>query len=94
MRKAFAVLAGAALALAQSPRPVRPTIGEVINRPEFSDRHLRARSLVPAANTPEQFADDIKRERVIAEQVVKDAHIREQRSYDRNQRNLDLAGLR
>jgi len=30
---------------------------------EFRDRHLTARSLVPAANTPEQFAEDMKRER-------------------------------
>jgi tripartite-type tricarboxylate transporter receptor subunit TctC len=52
---------------------VSKDIGEVINKPEFSDRHLKARSLVPAANTPEQFAEDIKRERVIAEKVVKDA---------------------
>jgi tripartite-type tricarboxylate transporter receptor subunit TctC len=62
---------------AGTPKPVidrvSKDIGEVINKPEFSDRHLRARSLVPAANTPEQFADDIKRERVIAEKVVKDA---------------------
>jgi hypothetical protein len=36
-------------------------------------RHLTARSLVPALNTPAQFADDMKRERVVAEQVVKDA---------------------
>ena len=62
---------------AGTPRPVidrvSKDIGAVINNPAFSDRHLRARSLVPAANTPEQFAADIKRERVIAEQVVKDA---------------------
>jgi gluconolactonase len=30
MRKALAILAGAALAAAQSPRPVRPTIGEIV----------------------------------------------------------------
>jgi len=48
-------------------------IGEIINKPEFRDRHLTARSLVPAANTPEQFAEDMKRERVVAEKVVKDA---------------------
>src|SRR6478609_9699213 len=48
-------------------------IGEIVNRPEFRDRHLTARSLVPAANTPEQFAADMKRERVVAEKVVKDA---------------------
>ncbi|WP_198164823.1 Bug family tripartite tricarboxylate transporter substrate binding protein [Rhodoplanes sp. Z2-YC6860] len=52
---------------------VSKDIGEVINKPEFSERHLKARSLVPAANTPEQFAEDIKRERVVAEKVVKDA---------------------
>ncbi len=52
---------------------VSKDIGEVINRPEFRDRHLTARSLVGAANTPEQFAEDIKRERVVAEKVVKDA---------------------
>ena len=48
-------------------------IGGIISDPAFANRHLRARSLVPAANTPEQFADDIRRERPIAERVVKDA---------------------
>src|SRR6478609_8049318 len=52
---------------------VSKDIGEIVNRPEFRDRHLTARSLVPAANTPEQFAEDMKRERVVAEKVVKDA---------------------
>ena len=59
------------------PRPivdrVSKDIGEAINKPEFRDRHLTARSLVPAANTPEQFIADMKRERVVAEKVVKDA---------------------
>jgi len=62
---------------AGTPRPVvdrvSKDIGEIINKPEFRDRHLTARSLVPAANTPEQFAEDMKRERVVAEKVVKDA---------------------
>ena len=52
---------------------VSKDIGEIINRPAFRDRHLTARSLVPAANTPEQFAEEMKRERVVAEKVVKDA---------------------
>ena len=52
---------------------VSKEIGEIVGKPEFRDRHLTARSLVPAANTPEQFADDMKRERVVAEKVVKDA---------------------
>ena len=62
---------------AGTPRPiidrVSRDIGEIIARPEFRDRHLTARSLVPAANTPAEFADMIKRERPIAEKVVKDA---------------------
>ena len=62
---------------AGTPKPivdrVSKDIGEIINRPEFRDRHITARSLVPAANTPEQFADDIKRERMTAEKVVRDA---------------------
>jgi len=62
---------------AGTPRPVvdrvSKDIGEIVNKPEFRDRHLTARSLVPAANTPEQFAEDMKRERVVAEKVVKDA---------------------
>jgi tripartite-type tricarboxylate transporter receptor subunit TctC len=62
---------------AGTPRPVvdrvAKDIGEIINKPEFRDRHLTARSLVPAANTPEQFAEDMRRERVVAEKVVKDA---------------------
>ena len=62
---------------AGTPRPVvdrvSKDIGEIINKPEFRDRHLTARSLVPAANTPEQFAADMKRERLTAEKVVRDA---------------------
>ncbi len=62
---------------AGTPRPVvdrvSKDIGEIINKPEFRDRHLTARSLVPAANTPEQFAADMKRERLTAEKVIRDA---------------------
>jgi tripartite-type tricarboxylate transporter receptor subunit TctC len=62
---------------AGTPKPivdrVSKDIGDIIARPDFRDRILTARSLVPAANTPEQFAADIKRERPTAEKVVKDA---------------------
>jgi len=62
---------------AGTPRPivdrVSKDIGEIVHKPEFRDRHLTARSLVPAANTPEQFAEDMKRERLTAEKVVRDA---------------------
>jgi hypothetical protein len=33
---------------------------------------------VPAINTPEQFAEEIKRDRVVAKQVVKDAGLEPQ----------------
>jgi tripartite-type tricarboxylate transporter receptor subunit TctC len=59
------------------PRPIvdrlNKEITSIINNPEFRDRHLTARSLVPAANTPEEFTEMMKRERPIAEKVVKDA---------------------
>ena len=62
---------------AGTPKPIvdrlSKEIGGIINNPEFRERHLTARSLVRAVNTPEQFAEDMKRERVIAEKVVKDA---------------------
>jgi tripartite-type tricarboxylate transporter receptor subunit TctC len=45
----------------------------IIADPAFSARHLASRSLVPAGNTPEQFAQDIARERATAEKVVRDA---------------------
>ena len=48
-------------------------VASIVRNPAFRDRHLTARSLVPAINTPEQFAADMKRERPVAERVVKDA---------------------
>jgi tripartite-type tricarboxylate transporter receptor subunit TctC len=62
---------------AGAPRPIvdklSKEIGGIINDPAFRDRHLTARSLVPAANTPEQFAEEMRRERTTAEKVVRDA---------------------
>jgi tripartite-type tricarboxylate transporter receptor subunit TctC len=48
-------------------------VNEIVGDPAFRERHLTARSLVPAMNTPEQFAEEIKRDRASAQQVVKDA---------------------
>jgi tripartite-type tricarboxylate transporter receptor subunit TctC len=53
-------------------------IANIVSDPDFRARHLTARSLVPAINTPEQFAEDIKKDRVVAEQVVKDAGLEPQ----------------
>ena len=67
---------------AGTPKPivdrVSKDIGEIISRPEFRDRHITARSLVPAANTPEEFAAQIKQEREVAKNVVKDAGLEPQ----------------
>jgi tripartite-type tricarboxylate transporter receptor subunit TctC len=60
-----------------TPQPIIERLNKevhtVVSKPEFTARHLTARSLVPALNTPEQFAADIKRDRAQAKQVVFDA---------------------
>jgi tripartite-type tricarboxylate transporter receptor subunit TctC len=62
---------------AGTPKPIvdklAKEVASIVNDPAFRDRHLTARSLVPAINTPEQFADEIRKDRVMAQQVVKDA---------------------
>src|SRR4029079_13576797 len=50
---------------------VSKDIGAIMNTPALPERQPTARSLVPAANTPEQLAEDIKRERLTAEKVVR-----------------------
>jgi tripartite-type tricarboxylate transporter receptor subunit TctC len=46
-------------------------VASIVADPAFRKRHLNARSLVPAINTPEQFAADIKKDRAQAQEVVK-----------------------
>ena len=50
------------------PKPIIDKLNKeivaIISDPGFRERHLTARSLVAAANSTEQFAEDIKRERV------------------------------
>jgi tripartite-type tricarboxylate transporter receptor subunit TctC len=62
---------------AGTPKPIidklAKEVASIVSDPAFRDRHLTARSLVPAINTPEQFAEEIKKDRVMAQQVVKDA---------------------
>ena len=48
-------------------------VAAIVNDPGFRERHLTARSLVPAINTPEQFAEEIRKDRAMAERVVKEA---------------------
>ncbi len=62
---------------AGTPKPIvdklAKEIAGIVNDPAFRDRHLTARSMVSAINSPEAFAEEIKKDRVIARQVVKDA---------------------
>jgi tripartite-type tricarboxylate transporter receptor subunit TctC len=45
----------------------------IASQPDFQKRHIIDRSLVPAIGSPEAFADEIKKVRAVAGQVVKDA---------------------
>ena len=65
-----------------TPRPLMDRLNKeihgVMNDPEFRAKHVTARSLVTAINTPEQFADEIAKNRATARQVVKDAGLEPQ----------------
>jgi tripartite-type tricarboxylate transporter receptor subunit TctC len=67
---------------AGTPRPIvdrlAKEVASIVNDPAFRDKHLSQRSLVPAINNPDQFAEEIKKDRVIAEQVVKAAGLEPQ----------------
>ena len=67
---------------AGTPKPIvdklAKEIAAIVNDPTFRERHLTARSLVPAVNTPEQFAAEIRKDRVAAGQVVKEAGLEPQ----------------
>ncbi len=62
---------------AGTPKPIIDKINKdvvaIVNDPAFRERHLSARSLVPAVNTTEQFIAEIKRDRATAPKVLKDA---------------------
>ena len=67
---------------AGTPRPIvdklAKEVAAIVNDTGFRERHLSARSLVPAVNTPEQFAAEIKRDRALAQEVVKAAGVEPQ----------------
>jgi tripartite-type tricarboxylate transporter receptor subunit TctC len=62
---------------AGTPKPIvdrlAKEVAAVVGDPAFHERHLTARSLVPAINSPDEFAQQIKADRAAAERVVKDA---------------------
>ena len=60
---------------AGTPKPLvdklSKEIASIVNEPEFKARHLTARSLVSATNTPAEFAEQIKADRAAAGVVIK-----------------------
>ena len=62
---------------AGTPKPIIDKINKdvvaIVSDPAFRERHLTARSHVPAVNTTEQFIAEIKRDRATAPKVLKDA---------------------
>jgi tripartite-type tricarboxylate transporter receptor subunit TctC len=60
-----------------TPRPMVDKlvkeVSSVLAEPAFREKQLTARSLVPAGSVTEKFADELKRDRAEAEQVVKAA---------------------
>jgi tripartite-type tricarboxylate transporter receptor subunit TctC len=67
---------------AGTPKPIvdklAKEVATIVGDPAFRDKHLTARSLVPAINTPEHFAEEIRKDRAAAQQVVKDAGLQPQ----------------
>jgi tripartite-type tricarboxylate transporter receptor subunit TctC len=60
---------------AGTPKPIvdklAGEIAAIFANAAFRERHLSARSLVSAINTPDEFAAEIRRDRALAQQVVK-----------------------
>jgi tripartite-type tricarboxylate transporter receptor subunit TctC len=65
-----------------TPRPIIDKLAaefaKVVNTPAFLEKNLYPRGLVPAINTPDAFAAEIKKNRLVAQQVVKDAGLEPQ----------------
>jgi len=60
-----------------TPRPIvdrlAREVADIYRNEAFIERNLIARGLVPAVNSPEEFAAQIVKDRAVAAQVVKDA---------------------
>lgn len=64
------------------PRPIverlNKEVARIVANPEFTAKHLTARSLVPLINTPDEFGKQIVEDRRVAQRVVKDAGLEPQ----------------
>ena len=70
------------LAPARTPKPIvarlQAEVARIVNEPGFRQRNLIERGLEPVASTPEEFARFIRDDRVLAEQIVKEAGLEPQ----------------
>ena len=70
------------LAPAGTPKPIvarlQAAVARVMTEPDFRRRHLIERGLEPVASTPDAFASFIKSDRILAEQIVKEAGLEPQ----------------
>jgi len=67
---------------AGTPKPIVDKINKavraIVGEKEFQEKYLFSRGLVPALDTPEEFDAEIKAGRATAQQVVKDAGMKQQ----------------
>jgi tripartite-type tricarboxylate transporter receptor subunit TctC len=67
---------------AGTPKPIIDKINKevraIVGEKDFQEKYLFSRGLVPALDTPEEFAAEIKAGRATAQQVVKDAGMQQQ----------------
>ena len=70
------------VAPAGTPKPIldrlRNEMAEVINDPDFRERHLTSRGHEPVANTPDEFAKFLTLDRLLSRRIVKDAGVQPQ----------------
>ncbi len=70
------------VAPAGTPKPIverlRNEMAVVIHDPAFRDKHLTSRGHEPVANTPEEFAQFLAKDRVTSARIVKDAGVEPQ----------------
>jgi len=70
------------LAPAGTPKPIiarlQSETARIVERPDFRRRHLIERGLEPVASKSDEFARFIKQDRVLAEQIVKEAGLEPQ----------------
>jgi tripartite-type tricarboxylate transporter receptor subunit TctC len=57
---------------------LREEIADIMSVPGFRQRNLIERALEPIANTPEEFARFLQQDRLLSQQVVREAGLQPQ----------------